>query len=278
MVAILFAIVPLISAQEPAAPAPEAKRALRIGLGAIEAHDVDPLLATVLEDSLLTELRKMARSSVIGMKEIKEMLDLEAEKQSLGCAADAASCLAEVADAIGVDVLVLGSVAVVGGETVVGLRRLEQASASAHSVTKRVPLGDGEEVLALVGPLVAELFPELPLRPGQTRGVSPEAARRLNPPPLPWPVPIALGAAAGVGVIATAVSGALWWTAQSRYRTLANTKGAAVSGDDLNAAGAQATATEPVLWIALGATAALGIATAVSVPFTDFRGGGDADE
>ena len=55
----------------------------------------------------------------------------------------------------------------------------------------------GEEVLGAVGEAVAALYKDRPLRAGEQRGVAPEVARWLNPPPLPrWVFFTTAGAAA----------------------------------------------------------------------------------
>ena len=61
-------------------------------------------------------------------QEITAMLDHEAQKQMVGCADDT-SCVASIADALGVDEIVVGQLTVVGDETLFALRRIEQAEA-----------------------------------------------------------------------------------------------------------------------------------------------------
>ena len=58
-------------------------------------------------DSLLAELRKLERVSVIGMDEVRAMLDIEAQKQALGCDDDE-GCLAEIAGALGAPADIIG--------------------------------------------------------------------------------------------------------------------------------------------------------------------------
>lgn len=141
------------------------------------------------------------------------MLDLEAQKQLVGCNDD--SCLAEIADSLGVDGVVIGSIARLESKTVFGLRRIDQREAkTVGQVVEHLTAAQGEEVFAAVGPFVEQLFPEFPLRVGAVRGVSPELALRLNPPPLPPAVfAIVAGAAAvtGLGAAgAAAVNGVLF--------------------------------------------------------------------
>jgi hypothetical protein len=113
----------------PAAPASTStapKRALRIAVKAIDAPD--PALASVLTDAVVAELRKLERLSVIGLDEVQAMLDLEAQKQLAGCSES--SCIAEIAAALGADILVVGSVNRVDDGAVFALKRLEQIEAA----------------------------------------------------------------------------------------------------------------------------------------------------
>ena len=152
---------------------------------ALERNGIDDDVGKIVDESLLAELRKLTRTSVIGMAEVRQMLDFEATRQTMGCEDDK-SCLAELADSLGVDVLVAGGLTRVGTESVIVVRRIEQQTASvAGTFTRRLVAENGEELLAAIGPAVEHLFSEVPLRAGQTHGVDPKLALRLNPPPLP---------------------------------------------------------------------------------------------
>jgi hypothetical protein len=178
----------------------------RVALQDIVVEGENPRLGPVLSDALVAELRKLASLSVISMVEVRALLAQEAAKQLAGCTSQ--SCVAEIADALGADIVVSGAVAMVGGEWSVSLRRADLGAGFAtKTVSRRVEAKDGEEVLALIGPMVAELFPDVALRAGAVRGASLEHARRLNPPPL-GPVPFAVAAgAAGLAVVAAAALG-----------------------------------------------------------------------
>ncbi len=162
--------------------APKREGALRIGVVDVAAANVDELVADVVEDALLVELRKLSLASVIGWKEIRSMIDAEGTKQLAGCEE---SCLAEIADAAGVDVIVVCSV-VRTDQSVLSLRRIDQREAKVVAdVQKRMTPGSGEEFLAALGPAVAEVFADIPLKKGAVRGVAKEKALALNPPPVP---------------------------------------------------------------------------------------------
>lgn len=254
----------------PAAPAEEG-RAIRIAVYDLDLSGVDERVGRIVMTSLLAELRKLSRASVMGMSEIRTMLDLEAQKQAAGCSADE-SCLAEIADALGADVIVIGTLARVGDEHLFGLRRIDEKSASvAAGIHKRMQAKDGEEFLVAIGPAIEELFPERDLRPGTVRGVTREQVLRLNPPPLApsffWWSAAGAGAAASLALV-SAGSGVLLW---SDYRALVErSKSEEVNGGDLVTRQTAAT-------VSYGAAAVLGVvgATAaavagMSVPFVDW--------
>ena len=179
---------------------------LRIAVYDFELSDVDERTGKIVYRATLAELRKLEWVSVIGMDEIRAMLDLEAQKAMIGCDEEE-SCLAEIAGAIGADVLILGQLARLGDQHIFTLRRVDQRRAQVVGTVNRTLAADnGEEFLAVIGPSVAELFPDRSLRMGATRGVSKEAALKLNPPPLrPWMV-YAAGSVAGAALVGSAVS------------------------------------------------------------------------
>jgi hypothetical protein len=251
------------------------RRVLRVAVYDLDAASVDPRTARVVTDSLLFELRKLERVSVIGFDEIRAMLDLEAEKAAMGCDEES-SCLAEIADALGADVLLTGSLAKVGGDHIFGLKALDQREAKAGATfNKIVPAGDGTEFLAEVGPAVEALFPDRPLRAGETRGVNEEAARRLSPPPLPAWVFWGGAGTSAVLLVASAAAGAVQLASYGEYKDLAARSATEdVSGALLASAGDAAVASEVTGWALLGGAVFVGALAAVSYPLTDFDGYG----
>jgi hypothetical protein len=206
------------------------------------------------------------------MDEVRRMLDLEAQKQILGCGEEQ-SCLADIAGAVGADVLIVGGIVDLNGERVVGLKRIEQKSASVtQQVSQRLQVQGGEEVLALVGPAIEQLFPDLPLRDGETRGVAPELALRLNPPPLPLGALVGAGVATGGALLATVASGAWWLGASGSYRDLVQAARAQeVDGKDVVAREDQMLLAETTMWLSAGALVLAAVTTAAMVPFTRFE-------
>ncbi|MEW5847637.1 MAG: hypothetical protein AB2A00_02445 [Myxococcota bacterium] len=196
-----------------AAPAtPEqhgATRPLRIAVNDLTPDGVSPRVARIVTESLVSEIRKLRHVVVIGMSELKAILDLEAQKQLAGCSQDA--CLADIAGLLGVDGLVVGRLGRLSNGHTFTVRRIDEREGTVvAAVDLRLKAGNGEEFLSSVGPAVEKLFPELPLKPGLRRGVAEEVALRLNPPPLPrgaFLIPTAItGISALVGVTAGLVA------------------------------------------------------------------------
>ena len=96
-----------------------------------------PRLGPVVTASLVAEVRKLEGLSVIGMDEVQAMLDLESQKQLVGCVDD--SCLSEIAAALGADIVVVGSLARVGADSVFGARRIDQRSAAVSKQVDHLP-------------------------------------------------------------------------------------------------------------------------------------------
>lgn len=248
-----------------------------------EVGGVAPQVARIAEQALLAEVRKLQRSSVLSYDEVQTMLDHEAQQQLLGCSES--SCLAEIAEALGADVLITGSLIAVDQQVQVAWKRIEPSSASVtHTYTQRVLIttGDGvvtgasagaEEILSLIGPAVEALFPDLPLRPNAKRGVDPAITRRLNPPPLdPW-VMQTTAVVSAVSLVATGSAGVLWAVSAANLQaTYAAAKSTRVSTDQVVAQQQQTSISNTVFWVGVGVTVVTAAAAGVLVPFTDFAG------
>ncbi|MCC7073482.1 MAG: hypothetical protein IT383_19385 [Deltaproteobacteria bacterium] len=257
-------------------PVPAARPILRIALPDLQLTEVPPRWGTLIAHSLALELRKLEHTSVITDEEIRALLEHEAEKQLLACAQE--SCFSELADALGVDAIIIGTVAIVGDQHVFGIKRLDPVNARVvGQVTRRFQAGNGEELLVAIGPAVAELFADVPLRAGKTRGVAKEVAQRLNPPPLPPWVVVAGASTAGaaaVGSLATALLNLIQAEDLARYKASANPFVIATFNDKRGAVDASAIAT----WSLAGAAVAIGAATGVAALFTDFSESATAAE
>jgi TolB-like protein len=81
-----------------------------------------------LTQVLSVELKRIQGASVIGKEDIAAMLNLEGQKQVLGCESDT-SCLAEIGGALGVDKLVVGQVGKLADNFIISLRLISPTTA-----------------------------------------------------------------------------------------------------------------------------------------------------
>ena len=92
-------------------------------------------------------------SSILGMGDIREMIDLESQKQALGCEQE--SCLAELGGALGVPLLIVPSLGKLGGVYLLALKinDVENAKVSVRSSRE---LRDEAELMSAMKSLVDE--------------------------------------------------------------------------------------------------------------------------
>lgn len=145
------------------------------------ATGVDPGTARVLTDFLVDEVRRTrVFSRVVSAQEIEALIGFERQRQLLDCADR--SCLAEIAGTLGVDMVLGGSLAKLGGTFLCNLRVTETATAlTRSSVTLRVKGESAEALLDAVRPSVLQLLAEAGLTGGLVASPGPPAAPA--PPP-----------------------------------------------------------------------------------------------
>jgi len=235
--------------------------------------EIPPRPLAAFTQALVPEIRKVEGVSAIGMAEIRDMLGLERQRQMLGCAVDE-ECLAEIAGALGVDEEISTDLVLVGDAYTLTIRRIDMKKAKViQAETRRFDRRDGEELLAVVGPAVASLFPERPLKAGRTRGVDRELIRRLNPPPLPrW----VFGATGGAAVAALGGAGVFQYlVGDSRGefdRLVDRAMSEPVAAEEILTVSDRIRDREKVRNVLLGSGLALGLAAGVEYFFTDWRG------
>lgn len=103
------------------AVAPPAPAPIKLAMPGLSAAGVDPSLAEFFAEYFAQKLGEQG-VRVTTQKEISSLLGLERQRQMLGCSEQAQSCLAELAGALGVDGVVLGTVAKVGSGFAVTLK------------------------------------------------------------------------------------------------------------------------------------------------------------
>lgn len=107
--------------------APAEKKTLLIMNFTIKG-DVDPGIASTVNDILASSMVRTGRFKVMTGDDIQSLMALEAGKQATGCESE--SCLAEIAGALGAELVVTGRVGRLGSLYVVKLSLIEPASAS----------------------------------------------------------------------------------------------------------------------------------------------------
>ena len=156
-------------------------------------------IPSIVGDSLVVRLTSFSGLEVLSSEDVRRLADLDASRQTLGC--DEASCLAELASALGAEVIVYGSIGTLGRIVVVNLSIFD--SKSAKSVAREtVQAHTLEELPQLVDGAVNKLVARIP-------GV---ATTQPGPPPRSLPVLPAVGAVVGVvGVVVGATLAELAW-------------------------------------------------------------------
>jgi len=144
---------------------------------------------------------------VVTQRDIATVLSLERQKQLLGCADDASSCMAELAGALGVDAIATGQVAKVGKSFQVNLRILSSRDASALFVFSKLVKSEEELVEALneAGERIVEK-----LAPGQGgAAIATSVPAEVEAPGSRSPVRAGPWIVAGLGGAAAVVGGVL---------------------------------------------------------------------
>jgi hypothetical protein len=93
-----------------------------------KAAPTDRALAQALAQQAAAALDDREELMVIGMDELQKAMELESTKQEVGC--DAASCAAELADALGAELVVFGDIHRVDSLIVVGMQLYDARNAT----------------------------------------------------------------------------------------------------------------------------------------------------
>ena len=91
------------------------------------ANHVDDQTVQIVSGLLTVELAALGDLEVISGTDVRRMMDLEVAKENLGCSAD--SCLSEIADAFGTDLVVFGNIGRLGELYILTLDLFETATA-----------------------------------------------------------------------------------------------------------------------------------------------------
>jgi hypothetical protein len=129
--------------------------------GAVLPGDAD-----ILTGIVTTRLGRYPKAAVLSGADIREMIALEAEKQAAGC--DDASCLSEVAGALGAELIVTGQVGRLGDRYVVTMNLISVNDARAVG-RETVELGSLSAAPGAVRPAVDKLVEPMGERIGKPK-------------------------------------------------------------------------------------------------------------
>jgi hypothetical protein len=211
----------------------------------------------------------------LGGEELRSLMQSSTGKETLGeCSEE--RCLSEVADALGVDVVVLVQITSVGDELFFGIRRIDQANQEVKgAVSERVADVDLAALLPLIGPAIERLFPDAPLRAGEKAGVDDRAVRVLRPPPLPPVVATSMFVVTGLSAAATAALFVASGGARRGYEETAaraSEQPGSVLYQDVVAEREAAQSADALSLLSLGATTVALATSCVLAVFSDWEG------
>jgi len=214
---LLLAVLPASAeGAEPAAAAQPAPKPSVIVLD-LQPTNADAQTAQLITDLVAVSLGRTKHFQVLTSEDVRSVVALEAEKHALGC--DDASCLAEIAGAMGADYVLHGSVGALGALFVVNLNLFDSQQAKSigresAQVTDRAKLPAAIDEMTKI--LIVELVPEAPVAVSEPAAPSaPEAAVAPDEPALasadaaspPFLSPLFLGGAVGAALCAAGTVG-----------------------------------------------------------------------
>jgi TolB-like protein len=149
------------TSEEPDVASPVAKKTIVVL--DLEAIDVDPDKLRIVNGAVVDQLATYDQIEVISQADIKQMVDFEAEKASVGC--DTNSCLSEIAGAMGAAYVVFGQAGRLDDVIFVQLNLFDSAKARAvgrEDVRSKKLSELPDLVVPAVGRLVQPLTGEAP--------------------------------------------------------------------------------------------------------------------
>jgi len=127
-----FIVALILSAALPA----QAQQRTTLAVLDLQNKGVDEDLVQNLTDIITVSLNKLGVFEVLSRADIQQMLAFEEDKQMMGCESDT-SCLAEIGGALGVALLVNGSIGKVGSNYIINLNLTDTRSATVKEREQR---------------------------------------------------------------------------------------------------------------------------------------------
>jgi hypothetical protein len=149
-----------------AVEAPVAAPQQRIAVMRTVVDGVDPGVGAQIGARLADAVAARTRAEVVSSEDIEALLAHERDKQLLGCAQE--SCLAEVADALGVDVIVQGRLSRMDGGYALSVTAIDSKAGRAIGRVDERWGGEPLLLLDVAAPAVDRLFADAGPRPEGT--------------------------------------------------------------------------------------------------------------
>jgi len=125
--------------------APPAAAKQKIAVLELSARGLPPNVAQSITDLISREVDRTGLFETISMDDIRAMLQHEQDKLSLGC--DDASCLAEIGGALGVELILAGSVGKIGQTHVISLKLIDVRRAAVLNREERTVRGQVDDLI-----------------------------------------------------------------------------------------------------------------------------------
>lgn len=152
------------------------ERPIQLAVPAFSPVNVTPEVAAFYSEHFASNLA-INGAGVITQKQMQTLLGLERQKQLLGCATDAESCLAELSNALGVDAVVQGEVGKFGSSFQLNVKIIDARTAKPLSIlSERV--SSEEKVLDLLADEAPRMVREVAVGLGR---VAPDVVEPSKP-------------------------------------------------------------------------------------------------
>ncbi len=122
----------------------------------LKPQGVEASVAQNLTDLVTNQLRELGLFQVTSSQDIRNMLQFQADKRTVGCESDVA-CLVEIGGALGVEYLVAGTVGKLGDTYLLSLRLIHIGEARVEGSASVSASGIGKEMIDEMGRAVRRL-------------------------------------------------------------------------------------------------------------------------
>jgi len=134
----LCVVAPLLMAlgASPAVPSQPGVGTTIFVAGVVAGAGADKATAAIVDERILTSLRRVSGYTFVGERDVVTILDVESKRQTAGCS-DGVECAAELASALDAPVIVTGQLGKVGETWILSLTRYERSTMKALARTTR---------------------------------------------------------------------------------------------------------------------------------------------